>query len=101
MQPNPAPVPEHLTTITPRLVVADAEAALDFYQRAFGAQVIGDVFRAPGGGPIIHAELQIGSAVVMITEADGEPMQALLCAYWPDVDAAWARALDAGATVSQ
>ena len=99
MQPRPNPVPEHLTTVTPRLVVADADAALDFYERAFGAQLIGEVFRMPGGGPIIHAELQIGDAVVMITQADGEPMRALLCTYWPDVDTAWARATEAGAQV--
>ena len=35
----------------------------------------------------------------MVTEADGDPAQTLLCAYWPDVDAAWERALRAGAEV--
>ena len=35
----------------------------------------------------------------MVTEADGDPAQTLLCAYWPDVDAAWQRALRAGAEV--
>jgi hypothetical protein len=29
------PVPEHLRTVTPRLVVADGGAAIAFYTRAF------------------------------------------------------------------
>jgi PhnB protein len=93
---RPTPVPDHLGTVTPRLMVDDADAALDFYQRAFGAQVIGDVHRLPDGA-IVHAELQIGTSVVML--AQGEPTQALLCTYWPEVDAAWERALAAGAQV--
>jgi PhnB protein len=33
----------------------------------------------------------------MVTQGDG--FKSLLCTYWPDVDAAWARALAAGAHV--
>jgi hypothetical protein len=32
-----SPVPEHLRTVTPRLVVSDDAAAIAFYARAFGA----------------------------------------------------------------
>jgi uncharacterized glyoxalase superfamily protein PhnB len=99
MSPEPTPVPEHLGTVTPRLMVADADAALEFYAGAFGAQVIGDVHRLPDSGTIIHVELRIGSSVVMVAQADGEPTRSLLCTYWPDVDAAWQRALEAGAEV--
>lgn len=96
---TPPPVPEHLGTVTPRLVVRDAEAAINFYTAAFGASVIGPVHRLPGSGAIVHAELRIGNSVVMLTEADGEPSQTLLCTYWPDVDAAWELARAAGAEV--
>ncbi len=89
-------VPEHLTTVTPRLAVRDAIAALDFYAAAFGAQEIYERFCAPDG-TLIHTELRIGDAVVMVTEDDG--YRALLATYWPDVDAAWARARAAGAEV--
>ena len=36
-----SPVPEHLHTVTPRLVVSDGVAAIAFYARAFGAEQIG------------------------------------------------------------
>ena len=35
---SPAPIPEHLGTVTPRLVVADGAAAIEFYRVAFGAE---------------------------------------------------------------
>ena len=53
------PVPEHLHTITPRLVVSDGAAAIEFYARAFGAEEIYDRFTGPGG-EVIHTELRIG-----------------------------------------
>ncbi len=40
------PVPGHLRTVTPRLVVADAAATADFYTKASGAQEIGERFTA-------------------------------------------------------
>jgi hypothetical protein len=51
------PVPAHLY-ITPRLVVRDGAAAVDFYERAFGAREIGERFVDPAGR-LIHAEVQI------------------------------------------
>jgi PhnB protein len=39
-----SPVPEHLHTVTPRLVVSDGAAAIAFYNRAFGAGQIGERF---------------------------------------------------------
>ena len=62
-----SPVPEHLHTVTPRLVVSDGAAAIAFYARAFGAGQIGERFTGPGG-ELIHAEIRIGDSVVMITE---------------------------------
>jgi len=90
------PVLERLTTVTPRLAVPDAIAALDFYAAAFDAREIYERFCARDG-TLIHTELRIGDAVVMVTEDEG--YRALLATYWPDVDAAWERAVAAGATV--
>ncbi|MGB9185188.1 MAG: VOC family protein [Solirubrobacteraceae bacterium] len=90
------PVPEHLHTVTPRLVLADAAAAIDFYAEAFDAHEVGERHCAPDG-TLIHAELRIGDSILMITEGNG--YKALLCTYWPDVDAAWERAVGAGAQV--
>lgn len=98
------PIPDHLHTVTPRLVVPDA-AAIDFYVRAFGAEQVGEVFSGPDG-ELIHAEVRIGDSVVMLTgESDGGrvprdgPVTAIMATYWEDVDVAWERALAAGASV--
>jgi uncharacterized glyoxalase superfamily protein PhnB len=93
-----APVPEHLTTVTARLSLVDAPAALGFYVAAFDATEIGERFHLPDG-TMVHAELQIGDAVVMVSEADGEPTRSLLATYWQDVDAMWERAIEAGAEI--
>jgi PhnB protein len=103
------PVPEHLHTVTPRLVVADGAAAIAFYAKAFGAQPIGERFTGPGG-ELIHAGIRIGNSVVMITEdaVDGPvsspqrlggKVTCVMALYWEDVDAAWERAVAAGAEV--
>jgi PhnB protein len=104
-----SPVPDHLRTVTPRLVVGDGAAAIAFYGEAFGAVEIGERLSGPDG-KLIHAELQIGDSVVMLTaEAeDGAPacspsslggVSAMMATYWEDVDAAWERAVGAGAEV--
>ena len=89
-------MPEHLHTVTPRLALIDAAAAIDFYAKAFDAREVGERHCAPDG-TLIHAELRIGDSIVMVTEDEG--YKALLCTYWPDVDAAWERATAAGAQV--
>ena len=104
-----SPVPDHLHTVTPRLVVGDGAAAITFYSRAFAARELGQRFTGPGG-ELIHAEIQIGDSVVMITEdgADGPVasperlagmVTCLMSLYWENVDAAWERAVSAGAEV--
>ena len=105
------PIPEGLRTVTPRLCVDAGRAAIEFYRRAFGAQQVGDVFTGPSD-EVIHAELRIGDAVVMLTEDTGDESMpsrapratdniatAVMVTYWADVDAAWRRAVEAGAEV--
>jgi PhnB protein len=104
------PIPEHLHTVTPRLVVRDGAAAIDFYRDAFEAAELGERFTGPDG-ELIHAEVRIGDSVLMITDEGGdgvpagspqsvgEVVTAIMATYWDDVDAAWARAVAAGAEV--
>jgi PhnB protein len=108
--PAVKPIPEHLHAVTPRLVVGDGAAAIDFYRSAFGADELGERFTGPDGA-VIHAEVRIGDSVVMITEEAADaganarsPLSAgaataIMATYWEDVDAAWERALTAGAEV--
>ncbi|MDQ2850420.1 MAG: VOC family protein [Actinomycetota bacterium] len=109
-QSTVTPVPEHLHTVSPRLVVSDGASAIEFYRAAFGAEEVGKRFTDPGGA-VIHAEVRIGDSVVMITEetGDGGPAQAppslgravsaIMATYWADVDDVWERAVAAGAEV--
>lgn len=99
-----AGVPEHLHTVTPRLIVGDGAGAIAFYREAFAAELCDEPFLG-SDGKLIHAEIRIGDSVVMLTEEapaeDGPPSSpsAVMASYWPDVDAAWERALGAGAEV--
>ncbi len=92
------PVPEHLHTVTPRLALSDGAAGIDFYKAAFDAKELGERYHMPDG-TLVHAELLIGDSVVMVKDAQDDDFKALLCTYWPDVDAAWDRAVRAGAEV--
>ena len=95
--------------MTHALVVDDAAKALEFYVKAFGAK---ERNRMPGpGGKIWHAELELGDSVIMLSdEFPGSSLKspkalggtsASVWLYVPDVDAAFARAVKAGATAVQ
>jgi PhnB protein len=101
------PIPEGYHSVTPYLIVSGAAAALEFYEKAFGAV---EVLRidAPDG-KVGHAEVKIGDSHVMLADefpdmgaaspktVGGSPVGLLL--YVPDVDAVFSRAVSAGATV--
>ena len=57
-------------TLTPRLVVDDGPGAIAFYVEAFGARELERLVLP--SGQLVHAALQIGSAVFTLTEADGD-----------------------------
>lgn len=96
---------EHITSDTPSLVTAftadNANAYVDFMKRAFGAV---EVFahRAPNGA-LVHGRVRIGNSILGGGDTHGGPsdrsaMPFLMHMYIPDVDAAYAAALAAGAT---
>ncbi|MEV7420089.1 VOC family protein [Streptomyces sp. NPDC089919] len=108
-------VPErYRLAVVPHIMVDDAAAAIDFYQRAFGAR---EDFRvdSPGGG-ILHAEISIGGAVLMLGDVSVDEAEAArfaspaalgggtsvtLHVFVADVDALAERAEAAGAQVLQ
>lgn len=85
-------------TITPYLVVPDADAEMQFLKAAFGATEA-SCQRGPDQ-TVMHAELKVGDSLIMLGQAgaDWTPLQAALHVWVRDVDATYARALKAGAT---
>ena len=91
-------------SVTAYLTVDDAEAALEFYKNAFGAT---EHMRMPMGDKIGHADIVIGDTHVMLADefpdmdklgpkSRGGSTSSLMI-YVPDADAAFAKAVAAGA----
>lgn len=59
-------VPDGMHTITAHLVVREAGKAIEFYRKAFGAEVKG-VHHTPDG-KVMHAELKIGDSTIMLAD---------------------------------
>lgn len=91
-------IPEDHHRITPYLVVPGVASLLDFLKRAFDANIT-TVPMTRADGSVMHAEVRIGDSHVMMGEPMGDftPMPAMLYLYVEDVDAAYKRALEAGA----
>lgn len=85
--------PDGYPDLSPYLVVADAQATLDFIQAVFGNEPI-RTFRNDDG-TIIHAEARVGDSVVMVGQAPGGA-EALLHVYVPDPDESFRLAIAAG-----
>lgn len=108
--PNPVnPIPDGFRTVTPHLVLKDANKAIEWYKRAFGAEVLMHM-PGPGGQGCAHAELKIGDSIVMMAgEWPGSGMSSPteartttvgLHLYVKDADAAFQKAVQAGASVA-
>jgi PhnB protein len=92
------PIPEGYHSVTPYLLVEDADGLIDFIKGAFGAE---ETLRMPGpDGKIGHAELRVGDSIVMLAEAStsdrGTQFPAMLMVYVEDADKTYRRALEAG-----
>ena len=69
-KPAPRPVPEGMNTLTPHLYFnGNCGQAVEFYQKAFGAELAAPVVPAPGGKGVMHAMLKIGNSHVMMADA--------------------------------
>lgn len=93
--------PDGYTSVAPYLVVDGAARTIAFLRGVFGASEIRQ-FPAPDGR-IMHAEVRMDDTVIMIADGnDGwPPVAAHVHVYVPDVDATYARALEAGAASVQ
>ena len=99
------PIPEGYPRLTPYLIVDGAAAAIDFYKSVLGAS---ERMRMGGEGEKVgHAELEIGSSVIMLADehpemnahgpksVGGTPVS--LHVYVEDADRVFERAIEAGA----
>ena len=102
------PIPDGMHSVTPHLICSDADAAIDFYQKAFGAT---NVHRMPGpDGKLMHGQMRIGDSQVMLANENaqfgmlgplalkGSPV--IIHLYVEDADAFVAKAAAAGAKVT-
>jgi len=90
------PVPDGYGGVIPYLNLQRAEDAIDFYKTVFGAEE--QLRQRAPDGRLLHAEVRINGALVMISEAMRDPPQtAILTVYTRDVDALFARAVGTGA----
>lgn len=99
------PVPPGFHTITPHLTVKGAAKAIEFYERAFGAEVVARN-EMPGTGMVMHATLMIGDAPIMLNDefpqgasAPGDSSPVAIHLYTEDADGLFERAVKAGAQV--
>jgi len=91
--------PTGYSTVSPYLIVRDAEATLRFLETVFGATRLRVHARETGPG-IAHAEARIDDSVVMMGEMP-EPGEANVHIYVVDADAIFEKAIDAGAQIVQ
>src|SRR4051812_22427346 len=100
------PIPQDYPRVIPYLTVDGADEAIKFYGSVFGAQ---ERMRMNGpDGKVGHAELELGSGMVMLADAfpemggkspkeiGGSPVT--LMVYVEDVDDCFRRAIDTPAT---
>ena len=102
-------IPDGQHSLTPYLVLSDADRAIEFDGRAFGA-VEACRLTDPRTGKVMHAELKLGDSNLFLSEACPEygarSPQALggspvtIHFYVEDIDATMAQAVEAGATVT-
>jgi uncharacterized glyoxalase superfamily protein PhnB len=88
--------PEGYSSVSVYLVVNGAQRVIDFLKKTFDAAELRR-YDMPDGS-IMHAEVRIDDAVVMIADGRGAwpPFPSWLHVYVEDVDAAYRRALEAG-----
>jgi len=102
------PIPEGYNCAVPYLAVDDAAEAIDFYEKALGANE--RVRMEAPDGKIGHAELEIADALVMLSDPFPQSVTSppkdlggtsvSIFMYVEDVDAVVSRAVDQGATIT-
>jgi PhnB protein len=105
-QPQTGPAPAGQPRVTVFFTVNDCAKAIEFYQQAFGAELLSRM-DAPGG-IVMHAEMRMGDSVFQLSDPApswglvGPPAEGncFSITFWTaEVDAVFERAVAGGATV--
>jgi len=101
-------IPVGVTSLTPFLALRDPAGALAFYEKAFGARVLGVTEM---GGVVVHADVDFGCGRLqvgavnpdyhLVAAPDGEDDCYSIGYYCPDIDAVVARAAALGASIRE
>jgi PhnB protein len=92
-------IPRGFSTITPNILVEDAEQAIAYLKKALGA--VENYRLTMANGAIAHCELKIGDSILNLgTAMEGWPPRGLTAQIFvEDSDALFQRAVDCGAQV--
>jgi PhnB protein len=92
-------VPPGFATVTPYFFVRNASAFVNFLVLGLGGAEVLRHLRPDG--EIANAQVKLGTATIMASEASGQypPMPAAYYLYVADADAAMSRAIEHGATL--
>lgn len=95
---NNQSLPAGYQQVMPYLIVPDPETLLSFMKAVLGATE--RRIERKDDGSFGHGEVNVGESVIMFSGSmfDWEPNPAGLFVYVPDADAAFAKALELGAT---
>jgi PhnB protein len=90
--------PDTYRSVTPYLVVPDADAELAFLKSAFGGTEV--TCQRNDDNTVMHAEIKIGDSLIMLGQAGAEwkALSAALYLWVDNVDATYAKAVQSGAT---
>jgi PhnB protein len=93
------PMPDGHRTVTPFLIVEEADKFIDFLKHTFMAKEVTERFTS-SEGVIQHVEISVGDSIIELSEARERfpSMQSALHVFVEDTDCCYKRALEAGAT---
>ncbi len=91
-------IPKNYQTVMPYLIVKDAAKFSSFMQNVFDGKETLKEMRDEN--TIMHAEVMVGGSTIMLADATGQygVRNAGMFIYVPDVDTAYKKALENGAT---
>jgi PhnB protein len=98
------PVPKGMRTITPALNFKDnCIQAIEFYKKAFNAEVIGNIAKGPDG-KVLHALMKVDDSCFMLSDVMGQDkeqfgLRANMWMYVAKCDSMFTQAVAAGAKI--